>query len=59
MKPKSFPLLKDAYKYFYKQASKKITYIGLLLTLKNGFYEVRFTPPKERFYSVIKLTGKI
>jgi len=58
-KHKHFPERIKAFDYFYKEAAKNIPYIGLLRNNLTGWYEVMFSPPKERFYSVIKLHGVI
>jgi len=59
IKHKYFPGREKAFDCFYKQAAKNIPYIGLFLNNLTGWYEVMFSPPKEHFYSVIKLHGVI
>jgi len=59
MKHKSFPVLEDGYDYFYKQAAKNPSYIGLLKNTLTGWFEVLFVPPVKENYFVIKLNGII
>lgn len=56
---KEFLKKEDAYNYLYKQILKRYKYVGLLVNVFTGLYEVMFSPPKEDSYVVVKIIGLI
>lgn len=56
---KGFLKEEDGYNYLYKQVLKRYKYVGLLLNVFTGLYEVMFSPPKEDGYVVVKIIGSI